>query len=482
MTPHERLIEIVTHEVGVKESGGDNHGPRVEEYQKAVDNIAQGESWCFPGHMEILTADGWVRFDSISSFSGEVAQVNEAGEISFTAEWVPVAKQYTGPGFQVKTRSHSFCVDAGHRFWGRFNGSVEPTFGTLDRVTTSLQISSAKTTSRGCQLTDYEIRLLAAFLAEGCLSKTSGAGVRHTPRIRIQVSKEREIAACESLNPLSRYTAKKAYGKSKVPLTTFGYAVPESFAEIFTAYKEPSWSFISSFSSEQARLFLETYAQFDGSKLPDSSSIRLFTSSTILRDQLIALITLAGYIAYTTTQDSPLSDRQGYVITYSTDKLTKVLRSKHITKIDFVDTPLYCVSVPDQRIIVRDENFNPIITGNCMAFVQWAIKQVEAEFGIKSVLFKSEHCLTVWDKTPVSARLATPIPGAVMIWRHGNTTNGHTGIVTSVTENSVGTVEGNTSDGKGVNRNGDGVYARVRSRVGSGSMKVVGWINPFPTV
>jgi hypothetical protein len=118
----------------------------------------------------------------------------------------------------------------------------------------------------------------------------------------------------------------------------------------------------------------------------------------------------------------------------------------------------------------------------CMAFVQWAIKQVEAEFGIKSVLFKSEHCLTVWNKTPASARLATPIPGAVIIWRHGDTTNGHTGIVTSVTANNVGTVEGNTSDGKGVNRNGDGVYARIRSRVGSGAMQVVGWINPFPTV
>jgi len=120
----------------------------------------------------------------------------------------------------------------------------------------------------------------------------------------------------------------------------------------------------------------------------------------------------------------------------------------------------------------------------CMAFVQWAIKQVEAEMGVKSVLFKTEHCLTAWNKTDKKHRVAPDkvVPGCVMIWQHGDTANGHTGIVIADKKMNVQTVEGNTSDGQGVNRNGDGVYARLRSKAPIGTMKVVGFINPFPGV
>jgi len=469
MTPHERLIEIVTREVGVKESGGDNRGPRVEEYQKAVDNLARGESWCYPGYMEILTDGGWLRLDQLAEFTGRVAQVDDSGVVSFTKNWTPIKKDYKGTGYSVNTRSMNFRVDKGHRFWGYFNNAEVPSFGTLADVSTLLCIPGVVSGAPGIGLTERELGLLAALCAGGFFDTTSGA----RPRIRVQVSKSREVEACEALNPVSRYAAKHTCGESE-DVNTFDYEVPASFSGLFSTGKALRWETVFSFSASDARLFLSWFERFAGNR-SKSGSVRLFASDELLRDQLITLAVLAGYHPSVT----PLSDRVGYIISYSLTKKTRTIRKQHIMECE-LNEPLFCVTVPESRIIVRDTYFNAFLTGNCMAFVQWAIKQVEAEFGIKSPLFKSEHCLTVWNKTPVENRLKEPIPGAVMIWRHGNTINGHTGIVTKVTANNVYTVEGNTSDGKGVNRNGDGVYARVRSRVGSGAMKVVGWIDPFP--
>jgi len=40
------LVEEALKWVGTMEKGGDNKGPEVEEFQKAVDGKAQKEPWC----------------------------------------------------------------------------------------------------------------------------------------------------------------------------------------------------------------------------------------------------------------------------------------------------------------------------------------------------------------------------------------------------------------------------------------------------
>jgi uncharacterized protein (TIGR02594 family) len=114
----------------------------------------------------------------------------------------------------------------------------------------------------------------------------------------------------------------------------------------------------------------------------------------------------------------------------------------------------------------------------CMAFVQYCIKQVEAAQGIKSAIFRSEHCLTTWQKSPISMRLAKPEAGCVVIWQHGTTSNGHTGFVmgTDASGNLL-TIEGNTN--LAGSSEGDGVYAKTRDKVSDGDMKVVGFLKVF---
>lgn len=119
----------------------------------------------------------------------------------------------------------------------------------------------------------------------------------------------------------------------------------------------------------------------------------------------------------------------------------------------------------------------------CMGGVQTWITYVEKKLNITSPIFSSEHCLTTWEKSPKSQRVKSiPLAGAIIIWQHGKSRAGHTGIVTEWLDKKMETVEANTS-GKdtinGVTREGSGVFQLIRSSTGSGSMKVVGFLKPF---
>lgn len=127
----------------------------------------------------------------------------------------------------------------------------------------------------------------------------------------------------------------------------------------------------------------------------------------------------------------------------------------------------------------------------CMAFVQYCLKQVDILYGelgqlcTEHSLKRSEHVMTVWNRSPKRCRRTSPKPGYIAIWRHYKngkaTSSGHTGIVTgaNIKHGVFSTIEGNTSDSANVEREGEGVYSKVRSLNPKGSMKLVGFLDPW---
>lgn len=121
----------------------------------------------------------------------------------------------------------------------------------------------------------------------------------------------------------------------------------------------------------------------------------------------------------------------------------------------------------------------------CCSFICFCLKKVEDETGEKSPLSLSEHVLTLWHRN-VAQQRSSPMPGFLVVWRHGDGPSGHIGLVESVTppkERKPGrlhTIEGNTgSDDKTIQREGDGVFRKERSLTKSGSMTLVGYLDPW---
>ena len=105
----------------------------------------------------------------------------------------------------------------------------------------------------------------------------------------------------------------------------------------------------------------------------------------------------------------------------------------------------------------------------CMAFAQYCIKMAEIAaselfsqcIGEISTIFRSEHCLTVWNKS-AHLQMDEPAKGSLCIWQKFNgdeaTASGHTGIITDINpDGSISVVEGNSQI---ETRQPEGVYLK----------------------
>jgi hypothetical protein len=120
----------------------------------------------------------------------------------------------------------------------------------------------------------------------------------------------------------------------------------------------------------------------------------------------------------------------------------------------------------------------------CLAFQFFCIKKVDAEINEKAMmsvqghsLFETEHCMTLWHNSKATNELKEPVPGSLVIWQFEGGSSGHVGLVVEVDGDKITTIEGNTSDGSGIEREGDGCYKRSRHKwVKTGKMITLGYL------
>lgn len=98
----------------------------------------------------------------------------------------------------------------------------------------------------------------------------------------------------------------------------------------------------------------------------------------------------------------------------------------------------------------------------CMAFVYWSFVQAAARTGKANPMPKTAYCpfLYTWGKKH-GKLVTTPQRGDIFLVKGGDNGHFHTGLVTSASGKSFGTIEGNTNDDG--SSNGIGVYTRTRT-------------------
>ena len=114
----------------------------------------------------------------------------------------------------------------------------------------------------------------------------------------------------------------------------------------------------------------------------------------------------------------------------------------------------------------------------CAAFVSSCVLENKERARQNYTLVLSEHVRTLYNSNKLkSSKL--PSVGTIMCLGAIGSTSGHCGLVVQVNaDGSWDAIEGNTSDGTGVNRDGDGVYLR-RRRLPLKGFELLGFIDPY---
>ena len=136
-------------------------------------------------------------------------------------------------------------------------------------------------------------------------------------------------------------------------------------------------------------------------------------------------------------------------------------------------------SGPEVQMFQRYVDGKALQESWCLCFLQYCLGQIETREKIRTKVFKTEHVMTLWNKTPPELRSPRPKEGCIVVWNYVGTPSGHCGIISKVHPTKIETIEANTSKGSEVEREGDGIYKKERSLNPRGKMKIVGFLDPF---
>lgn len=100
----------------------------------------------------------------------------------------------------------------------------------------------------------------------------------------------------------------------------------------------------------------------------------------------------------------------------------------------------------------------------CAAFVRYCLDAGRAVY--PTVRSAAARAYVTRESIPakhVKKGYRTIARGWLAVWTHSASWTGHIGIVERPGDRMITTIEGNTSSGDGINRDGDGVYRRMRT-------------------
>ncbi|HLY30068.1 MAG TPA: GTP cyclohydrolase I FolE [Ktedonobacterales bacterium] len=344
--------------------------------------VIKAEHLCYDRETEILTPEGWKRFDSLP-FGLPVAQVDlQTLEMTFVAPSEYVHYSYRGPMLRWESDTVDMLITPDHRAviqseW-TFDFSSKPQWSVVpasevparfyvpqavkwmgDEIET---VSFAGTTIAG----DDYVRFMAAWLSEGCtksgrqnivISQNAGEFAdmlwELLQRLPFEFRRRRATTSPEHLQFISGnkhlYEALIPFGKSgdkRVPAV------------------------IKQMSTRQIQEFLHWYALGDSRYYKHNPMrVQYVSKSPGMIDDIQELLLRTGKTG--SVQKYPCCSRIETRIHkrenskgYKGYKWYGKIQPHHRTTVLF-DDEVFCVSVPTGAILVR-RNGKPIVSGNCM--------------------------------------------------------------------------------------------------------------------
>lgn len=359
---------------------------KVRVVQERVPEL--GDKFCLTPDHEVLTKDGWVAIDKVST-TMKVAQLNkETNTLDYVNPLETFVFEHTGDMYEVKTQGVDLCTTMNHRMWVQNRYSTqfecieaEKMMGKRVRFSSYSPTSAADYSLNG-QLNlagdsfKAFLKLFGIWMAEGWVYTNEKEYIQ---RLEICANKERVqkvlISVCETLglNTSFNNKTKKFYINSKEYVEFFK---PLSVGAIRKYL--PPWCF--ELSEEQSRILLESLCLGDGHET--ATSLSYSTSSKQLRDDIQIIVQHAGYTSgfyKHVDEGSTRIDSTGRVYKANADNWHVQIRRKRLyptlnhghtktqggqsEEIIQYSGKVYCISVPSQVFLVR-RNGTIVWTGN----------------------------------------------------------------------------------------------------------------------
>ena len=315
--------------------------------------IVEGE--CFPGDAEILTPNGWVRFDEYSG--GEVLQINKDFNSEFVLPLSVIKKQYNGKLLEVERGGNYYSkTTPGHNLvYVDKTGIKKRKIKDMPRTVQGYIPTVTRLDGPGIPLTNKQIALCLAVSADVTIDERIGNGYRKYPRSirygRVSFRKERKVKRLTEILD----TLKIEYTCNPVSrgYTSICFPIPH-----WCCGKTLSSEWIWQASLEQRHFILREMVYWDGNKVTNRNQVEY---STILKENAVFMQTMAH------TSGMKRENKYGKWFKVS------ILQSKsYVTWINIIpngfdhDDFVYCVTVPSGMILVR-QNGHITVTGNCDA-------------------------------------------------------------------------------------------------------------------
>jgi GTP cyclohydrolase I len=342
--------------------------------------VIRAEHLCYDRETEILTPQGWIRFDQLPE-GLPVAQVDvETLDMSFAVPTDHIRYSYRGPMLQWKSANVDLLVTPDHRVVMQsewiFDFSRKPKWRFLPASEVPARFYVPQAVSWSAPLVetvtlageriagnDYA-RFMGVWLAEGCTRES-----KHDVVISQNDGEYAEmIWTLLQRLPFAFRRVPQINRPPHIQFKSSDRRLYDAMAPLGKSGEKRIPAQIKEMSSEQIDQFLHWFALGDGHfYLHDPMRIHFVSKSHGMIDDIQELLLRTGRTgAVQRYPDCSRIETRIHKREIGKDyKWYGKLQPHHRTTIEF-DDEVFCVSVPTGAILVR-RNGRPIVSGNCMS-------------------------------------------------------------------------------------------------------------------
>lgn len=316
---------------------------------------------CFTPDVEILTEDGFVRFDNLAK-GKRVAQYDE-GNISFVQPHDYIERDYSGEMIRLYSDKYvDLDMTPGHELLVKWPDGwrKQPVNKVNFNVNKKMAVAGLSSFEDDGLLTPYE-RLIIALQADGSVRRETSVGYS----VDFQLTKSRKIEALKRIAGEGNFKISEVKGAKEDGNT--GQKRRFLIHRLSHVSKDLTEHFdITRISAKKAKAIIDEAMNWDGHVSKNHPNLLYFSStneSAVDFYQSVAL--LAGYRTRKTIQKDNRKETYKDVHRLFIQNGTQLIGCQAINKESWhYEGKIYCVRVPTGNIVVR-RNGRPLIIGNC---------------------------------------------------------------------------------------------------------------------